>query len=155
MACVTRTCNSHSGTKPSEHCSQSHRRRFHILLWLFRQQFLAATTTTKVTSMAHEDIHAESNNHLKIRRQGSSPEMDLKPYSSSKSQGVRAGAPQKRTLTVSAAVLPGLSHEKPASWPAGAPGGAPSQRSPHAAPKLRRSPINLARVSSHLSTPGR
>ena len=78
------------------------------------QKFLAATTTTKVTSLTHEEIRTESNNHLKIRRQENSPEMDLKPPSSSKSQGVQARGPQKQTLTVSAAALPGMSHEKPA-----------------------------------------
>ena len=88
------------------------------------QKFLAATTTTKVTSLTHEEIRTGSNNHLKIRRQENSPEMDLKPPSSSKSQAVQAGGPQKQTLTVSAAALPGMSHEKPYIWPSGAPGGA-------------------------------
>ena len=41
------------------------------------------------------------------------------------------------------------------NWPAEAPGEAPPRHSPRATPRPRRSPPNLARASSHQSTPGR
>ena len=109
----------------------------------------------EMTSLTHEEIRSEYNNHLKTRRQENSPEMYLKPPSFSKSQGTRTWAPQEQTLTVSAAAPPGMSREKPASWPVGALGGPLSQRSPRARPRFRRSPLNLARASSHRSTSGR
>ena len=67
MTCTTGTCKFHSGTEPLEPRCQSYKRQFHILLLYFRQQSPAATTTTKVTSLTHEEIRTESNNQLKLK----------------------------------------------------------------------------------------
>ena len=40
---------------------------FTLFFGIFRQQSPAATTTTKVTSLTHEEIRTESNDHLSIQ----------------------------------------------------------------------------------------